>query len=145
MLYILTNTKDMKRTPIYLLISLMFISCSLFNSDNEGDLTIELNPDQVQIEENPTLVIENMTATTIRYHCGHTVEVYNNGEWETATTTGCANSFPVVIEPNDSHSIPLSLHIEETGTYRAIIFISVEDGDDWVAEQRVTNSVQVTE
>lgn len=89
----------MKRTLIYLFLPLMFVSCSLFNSENEGELSIELNPDQVLIDEKPTLVIENRTVKTIRYHCGHTVEVYNNGNWETATTTGCANSFPVFINP----------------------------------------------
>lgn len=135
----------MKRTLIYLFLPLMFVSCSLFNSENEGELSIELNPDQVLIDEKPTLVIENRTVKTIRYHCGHTVEVYNNGNWETATTTGCANSFPVFIKPNDTHSIPISLFVEETGTYRAIVSISLKDGDDWVSDQRMTNSIEVTE
>ena len=57
----------MKRTPICLLLPLMFVSCSLFYLENERELTIELNPDQVQIEENPTLSIENMTETTILF------------------------------------------------------------------------------
>lgn len=135
----------MKRLTIYLLLSLMFVSCSLFNSEIEGELSIKLNPDQVQIEENPTLLIKNTTATTIRYHCGHTVEIYNNGNWENITTTGCANSFPLAIESNDSHSTPLSLHIEEAGTYRAIIFISIKSGNEWISKQRVTNSIKVTE
>ncbi|TVQ14038.1 MAG: hypothetical protein EA364_05100 [Balneolaceae bacterium] len=135
----------MIRVPIYLLLFLTLVSCNIINSENAGELSIELNPQQVQIDEDPTLLIKNLTTSTIRYHCGYDVEVLKNGDWETATQTGCANSFPYPIEPKDSYSISLSLFSEEAGTYRVIILISIKDGDEWDLEKRATNAIKVIE
>lgn len=135
----------MNRAPFYLLLTMIFVSCNILNSENEEKLSIELNPEHVQIGEKPTIIIKNFTDSAIRYHYGHNVEVFKNGEWEAYTTIFCANCFPLSIEPNDSHSIPISLFAEETGTYRVVIHTSEKDRDEWVLKQRTTNSIEITQ
>ncbi len=135
----------MNRAPFYLLLTLIFVSCNIINSENEEKLSIKLNPEQIQFGEKPTIIIKNFTASAVRYHCRRDVEIFKNGEWEVYTTIFRANCFPLSIEPNDSHSIPINLFAEETGTYRVVIHISEKDRDEWILKQRTTNSIVITQ
>lgn len=131
----------MIKIPVYFILCLLLLSCSVNNSETEGGLSVVLFPEQVQMDNKPNVQIHNLTASTAGYICGHQVEVLIDGAWENHTVTGCSYGFPVLVSPFNSHSQKITLFVNEPGTYRVIIYIAHRDE----LKLLVSNSIEVIE
>lgn len=134
----------MYRIAYLALLALLTASCSLFGTDQDAGVHVQLQPERVEAGEKLTLTVSNATERPVRYHCGYKVEVSDSGAWKQHTSAGCIGTeMPVTIAPEEQHTLPVEVFAEEAETYRLEVFLTTRKGGKWTGVRSNTNSVTV--